>query len=154
MNSSEQPRKSDGENILDKIFRRKEEEVRVLKEKVPLEELKRRVEANPRVVRDFLKALEGNPNISLIAEIKKASPSKGDINTGVDIQEQAKIYESAGANAISVLTDSHFKGEIGFLEDVRKVTTIPLLRKDFICDPYQIYESYLAGADALLLIAS
>jgi len=147
----DQPRK---ESKLDEIFRAKAEELELLKKLVPLEELKRRVETTPRSIRDFLKALENNPNMSLIAEIKKASPSLGDINLDVDIKEQAKKYESAGANAISVLTDKRFKGEIGFLKEVSEVTTIPILRKDFIFDPYQIYESYLAGADSLLLIAT
>ncbi len=146
-----QPQK---ENTLDMIFRKKAGELELSKKLLSLEQLKRQVENSPRTVRDFAYTLEHNPNMSLIAEIKKASPSLGDINIDVDIKEQAKVYELAGARAISVLTDSHFKGELGFLEEVRQVTNIPLLRKDFIFDPYQIYESYLAGADALLLIAT
>ena len=141
-------------NKLDAIISDKKRELESLKKTVSLEELKRRVKVVKREVRDFKSALENNSKISLIAEIKKASPSLGDINTNVDIKKQAKIYESAGASAISVLTNKHFKGEINFLKEVKIVTNIPVLRKDFIFDPYQIYESYLAGADAILLIAT
>ncbi len=141
-------------NKLDAIISDKKQELELLKKLVPLQELKRKVERGPRKIRDFKRALENNSKIALIAEIKKASPSLGDINTDIDIKKQASIYEASGANAISVLTDVHFKGELGFLKEIKKVTTIPILRKDFIFDPYQIYESYLAGADALLLIAT
>ena len=141
-------------NKLDVIISDKKQELELRKKLIPLQELKQKVNITPRKIRNFKRALENNPKIGLIAEIKKASPSLGDINTNIDIRKQAKIYESAGASAISVLTDAHFKGELGFLKDVKKVTTIPILRKDFIVDPYQIYESYLAGADALLLIAT
>ena len=92
--------------------------------------------------------------MALIAEIKKASPSEGNINLDVDVQSQARAYSDGGASAISVLTDSHFKGELHDLERVKQVTAIPILRKDFIFDPYQIYESKYYGADAILLIAS
>ena len=108
-NSSKQPRK---ENKLDAIFEEKRKELDLLKKQVPLEELKRNVETTPHNIRNFKNALENNPMMSLIAEIKKASPSAGDINAGIDIKEQAKKYESAGANAISILTDSRFKGQI------------------------------------------
>ena len=145
-------------NKLDAILSAKKQELELLKKIVPLKELRQKVKITPRIIRDFKKALENNPKdnykIKLIAEIKKASPSLGDINIKVDIKEQAKLYESSGANAISVLTDSHFKGEIDFIEQIKKVTSVPILRKDFIFDSYQIYESYLAGADALLLIAT
>jgi len=93
-------------------------------------------------------------NVALIAEIKKVSPSAGDINVGVDILTQARAYETGGAHALSVLTDAHFKGELSFLRQIKNVTTIPILRKDFIFDPYQIFESKYYGADALLLVAS
>ncbi len=141
-------------NKLAAIFEEKRKELDLFKRHVTLKELMAKVEIHTRTVRNFLDALENNPNMSLIAEIKKSSPSRGDINLSVDVKEQAKKYEAAGVNAISVLTDIRFKGEIGFLNEVREVTTVPLLRKDFIFDVYQIYESYLAGADALLLIAS
>jgi anthranilate phosphoribosyltransferase len=143
-----------GNNKLDKILQDKEQELIELKKLVSLEELKQRAKNLKREIRDFAFALKNNSKVSLIAEIKKASPSLGDINTEVDIQKQARIYENAGVSAISVLTDTHFKGEIGFLEEVKKVTKIPILRKDFIFDEYQVYESYLVGADAILLIAT
>lgn len=141
-------------NKLDAIVFDKKQELESLKKLVSLQELKQKVKITPRKIRDFKSALESDSKISLIAEIKKASPSLGNINTDVDIKKQAKIYESAGASAISVLTNSHFKGEIDFIKKIKQITTIPILRKDFIFDPYQIYESYLAGADALLLIAT
>lgn len=143
-----------GNNKLDKILQDKAEELIERKNIVTLEEIKEKAKNTKRIIRDFNSALKNDKKITLIAEIKKASPSLGDINTEVDIKEQARVYESAGASAISVLTDAHFKGEIGFLEEVSSVTTIPILRKDFIFDPYQVYESYVAGADALLLIAT
>jgi anthranilate phosphoribosyltransferase len=141
-------------NKLDAILSDKKQELELLKKFTPLHELEEKVKISKRKIRDFKSALENNSQVSLIAEIKKASPSVGDININVDIKEQAKIYEANGVSAISVLTNINFKGEVGFLEEIRQVTTIPIIRKDFIFDPYQIYESYLAGADALLLIAA
>ncbi len=153
MNSFEsQPQKI---NKLSAIFEEKRKELDELKRHVTLKELKAKVEIHHRTFRNFLGALENNPNMSLIAEIKKASPSHGDINLGVDIKEQAKKYEAAGANAISVLTDyKHFKGDLDFIKEIREASSLPVLRKDFIFDEYQIYESRLADADAILLIAS
>ena len=104
---------------------------------------------------DFAAALKVESGISLIAEIKRASPSVGEINPDTNVLERAKTYEKAGANAISVLTDEHFfKGSLEFLKTIRQQVDLPLLRKDFIFDEYQIYESKLNGADAVLLIAS
>lgn len=140
-------------NTLDLILQDKASELLQLKKSESLESLKVRSKEK-RTIRDFKTALENPNKISLIAEIKKASPSAGDINTEVDITKQAQIYETSGASAVSVLTDSHFKGELAFLEKIKAVTTIPVLRKDFIFDPYQVYESYVAGADAILLITS
>ncbi len=103
-------------------------------------------------VRDFSSALK-KEGINIIAEIKKASPSKGVIREDFDPVKIAKIYEENGASAISVLTDKkYFKGDVIFLEKVRKVTTIPILRKDFIIDKRQILEAYAYGADSFLLI--
>lgn len=103
----------------------------------------------------FKKALAESKNgIKIIAEIKRASPSKGIIKTGFDVVSQALIYESAGASAISVLTEKKFfHGSLDDLRNVKKSVGIAVLRKDFILDEYQIYESVLAGADAVLLIA-
>ncbi|MDQ7055950.1 MAG: indole-3-glycerol phosphate synthase TrpC [Persephonella sp.] len=104
-------------------------------------------------VRDFPGALK-KKGINIIAEIKKASPSKGTIREDFDPAQIGKIYEENGASAISVLTDRvYFKGDVQFLRIVRAVTTIPLLRKDFIIDKRQILEAYAYGADSYLLIA-
>ena len=94
------------------------------------------------------------PGMNLIAEFKKASPSKGEIRPGAEPEEIVRLYERSGASAISVLTDSHFDGEIDYLRRVRDVVDIPLLRKDFIIDPAQIYEARFYGTDAILLIAA
>jgi indole-3-glycerol phosphate synthase len=131
---------------LREIIDYKIDELEVQKKSIPLEEILEKLDgaAEPR---DFFKALEGE-GIKLIAEVKKASPSAGDINTEVDIVEQAKKYESAGANAISVLTDKKFfKGSLDYLKKIKQAVSIPVLRKDFIFDPYQVHQSKLAGAD-------
>lgn len=91
---------------------------------------------------------------TLIAECKLASPSKGVFDSGKTVQELAAIYEANGAGVLSILTDSHFNGTLAHLEAVRKQTRLPLLRKDFIIDRYQIVESAAAGADVVLLIAA
>jgi len=102
--------------------------------------------------RDFFGALS-RPGISLIAEIKYASPSRGRICNGPAPEEVASGYQQGGVSAISILTEEkYFCGDIAYLNRVRAVVDLPLLRKDFIIDPYQVYESRLAGADALLLI--
>ncbi|MBU1177925.1 indole-3-glycerol phosphate synthase TrpC [Patescibacteria group bacterium] len=146
-------------SVLIDLFNRKKAELTEIKGKFPLQELKQKLAEREAlgeiVVRDFTQALTAD-NPSLIAEIKKASPSAGDINEEVDIEMQAKLYEKGGANAISVLTEkSKFKGDIGFINRVKKATKdTPVLRKDFIFDPYQIYESKYYGADAVLLITT
>ncbi|MHB9027082.1 MAG: indole-3-glycerol phosphate synthase TrpC [Armatimonadota bacterium] len=105
------------------------------------------------VARGFLRALSA-PGISLIAEVKKASPSRGVIREDFHPAEIGRTYEQAGASAISVLTDEkYFQGKLAYLEEVRAVTTIPLLRKDFIIHPAQIYEA-VGRADAVLLIVA
>jgi len=102
----------------------------------------------------FRDSLDQNEKLSIIAEIKKASPSKGIILKDFNHINIAEAYMNNGANAISVLTDkNYFKGSINYLNDVAKIKTVPLLRKDFIIDEYQIYEAKANGADAVLLIA-
>ncbi len=140
-------------NILDRIVADKRAEVELLKKERPLAELEQLI-AKRKPNRGFARALSGD-RTRIIAEVKKSSPSKGDINPNLDPVKTARIYERAGAAAISVLTESgYFKGSIDYLSQIRDVVAIPILRKDFIFDPYQIYEAGAYGADALLLITA
>lgn len=137
--------------ILDEIIFNKRQEVTSLKVKLSLSDFKKQLAKLP-ATRDFFSALS-EEKLSLIAEIKKASPSVGIIVKDFNPADTAKIYQEAGASAISVLTDEKFfQGGLPALKEVRKATSLPLLRKDFIIDESQIYESRLAGADAVLLI--
>lgn len=140
-------------NILDKIVTVKRSEIEQAKAALPLAELQSRVkDCSP--VRNFRSAIDGRDTIRLIAEVKKASPSKGLIRPDFHPVAIAQAYEKAGAAAISVLTDvQHFQGSLQYLTDIRNSVGLPLLRKDFILDPYQVYEARVAGADAILLIA-
>ncbi len=139
--------------ILDRIVATKQQEIARAKAAVPLAELERRLDGAP-PVRDFFAALTGPAGISLIAEVKKASPSKGVIREDFQPVEIAAIYERHGAACISVLTDEpYFQGRLDYLTAVRRAVGIPVLRKDFIIDPYQVVEARTAGADAVLLIA-
>ena len=138
--------------ILKNIIDQKEREVAQARRERPMEALVRAVEKLP-PARSLKAALRGR-DCAIIAEIKRRSPSKGQIRQNVDPPAIAVLYEQNGAAAISVLTDRVFFG--GSVEDllaVRRVTSLPVLRKDFIVDPYQIYETRLLGADAVLLIA-
>jgi len=145
--------------ILDEIVESKRESLKQRKREMPLRELKRRCASMTCRPLDFASALRGN-DIKLIAEIKKASPSKGVINADIDPVKLATTYAANGAAAISILTEEkYFKGSIDYLMAIREAfdankIRVPLLRKDFIFDPYQIYESRACGADALLLIVA
>ena len=137
--------------ILDDICAHKREEVAAQKKAVPIEELHERVAA-ARPTRPFRDALRA-PGLSLIAEIKRASPVKGVFMEDMDPVGLAALYEQAGARALSVLTDSrYFKGSLADLINVRQGVTLPCLRKEFIVDEYQIHEARAANADAILLI--
>jgi indole-3-glycerol phosphate synthase len=140
--------------ILDDIIAYKKEELAETKRRVPLADIKSRAaDAGP--TRGFEIALAGGEEIRLIAEVKKASPSKGVIREDFDPAAIARSYESSGASCISVLTEQKFfQGSLEYLDALRKTVTIPLLRKDFIVDAYQIIEARAAGADAVLLIAA
>lgn len=138
---------------MDEILEEKRREVDKTKEELPLTKLMEGLkEISPR--RDF-KASIGEPGrVNLIAEVKKASPSRGVIREDFDPVGIARIYEESGADALSILTDEpFFQGKLSYLDDVRKATTLPILRKDFIIDEYQIYQSALFGADAILLLS-
>lgn len=142
--------------FLDKIFANKILEVENLKKLRPLKSLKSALSERKTKIRNFSKAIGKRNRISLIAEVKKASPSAGLIMPNFDHVLIAKEYERSGlVDAISVLTEKkYFQGDIKFIRDVKKITSVPILRKDFIFDEYQIYESYFAEADALLLIVA
>jgi indole-3-glycerol phosphate synthase len=138
--------------ILEKIVVAKKEEVARLKSAEPLSELKDKLKDIPQAL-DFKKAISTLP-CSIIAEVKGRSPSKGTLKENLDPFAVAGLYEENGAAAISVLTDEEFfGGSRVYLSGIRKRVSLPLLRKDFIIDPYQIYETPLIGGDALLLIA-
>jgi indole-3-glycerol phosphate synthase len=139
-------------SILDQIFAAKREEVRAQRLRVTPHEIAAAATRAP-APRPFVAALrEHTP--AIIAEVKRASPSKGDILPGLDPATVARDYAAAGTAAISVLTDRHFKGSLDDLRGVRAAVDLPLLRKDFIFDPYQLYEARAAGADCILLIAA
>ena len=146
-------------NILDKIVATKREEIASAIQSRPIEMLKDEI-ASSEKPRDFFYAVShkqtqpGAKPLNLIAEVKKASPSAGVIRADFDPVKIATAYEAAGADALSVLTDEqYFQGHLDYLKAVKKAVTLPVLRKDFIIDSYQIYEARAAGADAILLIA-
>jgi indole-3-glycerol phosphate synthase len=142
-------------NILDQIVADKRAEVARAKVARPLDEIMRSAEAVP-APRDFFAAITAPPpaGIHLIAEIKRKSPSAGLIRPDFDPITIARTYTSAGASAISVLTDEkYFDGRLAYLTQVRDTVPLPVLRKDFIVDAYQVWEARAAGADAVLLIA-
>lgn len=142
--------------ILNDILIQKRRDLEELKSRFPLHRLRDAVEGKPRPsMRSFRKAVSNTKGLNIIAEIKKASPSEGVIREDFQPLRIASIYEYSGAAAISVLTEPHFfKGRPSYLKTVRQVTTIPILRKDFLFESYQLYESALLEADAFLLIAS
>jgi indole-3-glycerol phosphate synthase len=141
--------------MLDEIVEKTKERIELAKEIIPLDELKKSVSLLE--ISDefpFKKALGGD-EISIIAEVKKASPSKGLIADDFDYVGIAKDYESAGASAISVLTEPFFfQGSNDYLEEIAENVSIPILRKDFVVDEYMIWEAKLLGASAVLLIVS
>jgi indole-3-glycerol phosphate synthase len=139
--------------ILDKIVATKRAEIAAAKAERPEPTLRRRLGDAP-PPRGFLAALSVGPPVRLIAEVKKASPSKGVIRADFDPVAIARTYQEHGASCISVLTDEqYFQGSLEYLRQVRAEVDLPVLRKDFIIDPYQVVEARVAGADAVLLIA-
>jgi indole-3-glycerol phosphate synthase len=142
-------------NILEKIVWHKDKEIDKMRETVPLVDLRKQLIDAP-VPLNFLKAIrEGKTFPALIAEVKKASPSKGVFREQFNPVEIAQAYAAAGASCLSILTDvAFFQGSFEYLQQVRQAVEIPLLCKDFVLAPYQIYLARSRGADAILLIAA
>jgi len=141
-------------NILDEIVAKTKSKLEEKKQGLSLEELISKIDFKNLKETNFKKSLQ-NKAEAIIAEIKKASPSAGIISDNFDPVLKSKEYESFGASALSILTEEdYFLGNIEYLKDVKATTSLPILRKDFIVDEYQIYESKLIGADCILLIAS
>jgi indole-3-glycerol phosphate synthase len=149
-------------SILDRILDRTRADVAERRDRVPLAELRARCRDRA-PTRDFLGALRREPDVRsrrrgavrVVAEVKKASPSRGVIRPDFDPPALARAYAAAGANAISVLTDApFFQGDLSHLVAVRGAVALPILRKDFHVEPYQLWEARDAGADAVLLIAA
>ncbi|MFA6187028.1 MAG: indole-3-glycerol phosphate synthase TrpC [Phycisphaerae bacterium] len=142
-------------DILKQIIADKRIEVAQRKKAVSLDQLKEQIKGLPKCRNFHAAVTKKNPRgINVIAEVKKASPSAGLIRPDFDPVQIAKIYEKCGADAISVLTDEkYFQGKLEYLTAVKNSVSVPVLRKDFIIDEYQIYEARAAGADAILLIA-
>lgn len=139
--------------ILDEIVARKRREIDTAKAARPAAQLEKQL-ADAAPVRNFFAALAAPGPIRLIAEVKKASPSKGIIRADFDPLSIARIYEQHGATCLSVLTDEHFfQGSLDYLRAIKPAVRLPVLRKDFILDSYQLLEARAAGADAVLLIA-
>jgi len=140
-------------DTLKEIVQKKKERLEQAQQAQPLEQLKLQLEALP-PTRSFIEAINRQKNLSLIAEIKKSSPSSGLIREPFDPVAIAGAYRDAGVQAISVLTEEDFfHGSLEHLRQVRSTVDLALLRKDFILEPYQVYESRVYGADAILLIA-
>jgi indole-3-glycerol phosphate synthase len=140
--------------ILDEILANKKEELAETKRRTPFADIKAKaLDAAP--VRGFGKSISSDGEIRLIAELKKASPSQGIIREDFNPITIAGIYEESGASCLSVLTEKkYFQGSLVYLDQIRQTVKLPLLRKDFIIDEYQIFEARTAGADAILLISA
>ena len=141
-------------NVLDEIVLNTKSKLEAMKSKTSLKELISQVNKIKIEKSSFKENLSANDQ-AIIAEIKKASPSAGIISEDFDPVTKAKEYELLGASALSILTEEdYFLGSIQYLKDVKAISNLPILRKDFIVDEYQIYESKLIGADCILLIVS
>lgn len=139
-------------NILNEICERKRQHIEACKSNAPLSEINARLE-EAQAPRGFTEALRNHDKPAIIAEIKKASPSKGLIRVDFNHSALAKAYEAGGAACLSVLTDEpYFQGHDSYLAQARDACSLPVLRKDFMLDTYQIYESRALGADCILLI--
>lgn len=140
-------------NVLERIVDVTRDEVRRRRKEIPLADLESRLGPH-REGRPFAEALV-RPGVSIIAEHKRRSPSAGEIRAGATVTDIAQAYERGGAAALSVLTEGpHFGGALADLEEARGAVELPILRKDFMVDAYQVYEAAVAGADAILLIVA
>jgi len=141
-------------HILAKLIEAKKERLHRAKMRVPEVIVRQMAKAAP-AVRSFQAALEGPQRVRIIAEIKKASPSKGILAPRLDVSRLAETYKTAGACAISVVTEEDFfRGDLAWVGQIRTAGGLPVLRKDFIFEPFQVYETRAAGASAILLIAA
>jgi len=141
-------------SVLDRIVESTQQEIRRRREQTPLSTLEARVRSRTVDDRPFSEALT-RPGVSVIAEHKRRSPSAGEIRAGATVPEIVGAYERGGAAALSILTEGpHFAGSLDDLRAARSASRLPILRKDFIVDTYQVYESAVVGADALLLIVA
>lgn len=140
-------------DLLKQIVAQKQREIAAAQERVPLDQVKQLALTSPEP-RNFFKAVTQPPgSLRVIAEVKKASPSAGVIRADFDPAAIAKAYHDSGAAAISCLTDQkYFQGSLDYIARIKAAVLLPVLRKDFIIDPYQVYQSRAAGADAILLI--
>jgi indole-3-glycerol phosphate synthase len=138
-------------SMIEELVSRAKEGVERRRAEVPLSDLESRLEGRGED-RPFMEALV-RPGLSLIAEFKRRSPSAGEIASGASVEQSVQAYERGGAAALSVLTDEvHFAGSLDDLRAARESCDLPILRKDFVVDPYQLYEAAVSGADAVLLI--
>ncbi len=144
----------DSTHILSKLIEAKRVRLSKAKMRVPEAIVKQMAKVAP-AVPSFRQALEEPREVRIIAEVKKASPSKGVLAKDLDVAMIARDYKAAGASAISVVTEEdHFQGDLAWVGDIRKSSGLPVLRKDFVFEPFQIYETRGAGASAILLIAA
>ncbi|HEY2381453.1 MAG TPA: indole-3-glycerol phosphate synthase TrpC [Terriglobia bacterium] len=144
----------DRTHILARIVEAKRKRLEVSKLRVP-EPIVRRMAETAKPVALFREALDGGGPVRIIAEVKKASPSKGVLKADLDPAAQARAYRDAGACAISVVTEEDFfQGDLGWVGTIREASSLPVLRKDFVYEPFQVYETRAAGASAILLIVA
>jgi indole-3-glycerol phosphate synthase len=140
--------------MIKKIIQKKIEEIKQNKSDLPVNELKRQIKGYSSAAR-FKAALRKKDSLSLIAELKKASPSRGLLRKEFDIEQITAAYKSAGASALSILTEKNFfLGDKSYVAQIKKLSNLPILQKDFFIDEYQIYEAALMGSDCILLIAA
>src|SRR5262245_32437830 len=144
----------DRSHILTRIIEAKQKRLQVSRMRVP-EPIVKRMAETAKAVPSFRQAFEQPQRVRIIAEVKKASPSKGVLKADLDPARQAAAYASGGACAISVVTEEDFfQGDLGWISKIRESSALPILRKDFVFQPYQVYETRAAGASAMLLIAA